>query len=747
MASGEALGIATVRRWYGKVGVSLYNLYGPTEASIDVSYYDTTATDERVPIGRPVANTLLYILDGRGELVPVGVRGEIYIGGVQVARGYLNRAELTAERFVADPFRAGGRLYRTGDLGRWLADGNIEYLGRGDDQVKVRGYRIELGEVEQAMRGLAGMEGVVVVALGAAGGDRMLVGYFTSSTEQRSAEIRAALLEKLPEYMVPGYFVQLERLPLTVNGKVDKKALPSPEEAGLGSGRGYVAPRSEAERVLAEAYEAVLKRAGVSVTDSFFELGGDSIKTIQLAGIIKKRFQRKIEVSELYQYKTIENLAAHLGGNEHKVNDEEDYFRLSQEAEILKQEILSANSASDSIADIYQMSDIQKGMVLISLKKSELAIYLDQFVYQLGYLSFNMDLFTKAFGLLVEKHEILRTCFNLWDYREAVQIVMKKAVLDIQYSDLSGYARDEQEAIITKYLECERKRGFDFSHAPLWRVQVYKCQQGRIIYILQFHHAILDGWSVASLNTELNNLYQALYNGDSSAPSPLKVTNRQAIVSALVEKHNYNKIEFWKKELAESSKLDIFSDRQIVELYSKSYDTYFFKKLKESTGRDGLSIKSMFLGAYCYALNLITYQNEVVVGNVGNVRPLEEDGDKLLGCFLNTIPFRFIFSSDHSPTWKQYMRSVDEKLNILKEYDRSTLFDISTAVEDVPNRENPFFDVLYNYVNFHVYEQLDNSLVTFRESERETSSILAIKSHELSNSYLSFNVKYYRGEP
>ena len=238
-----------------------------------------------------------------------GGGGGDYVGGVQVARGYLNRAELTAERFLADPFRAGGRLYRTGDLGRWMEDGNIEYLGRGDDQVKIRGYRIELGEVEQAMRGLAGIDSAVVVAREGPEGQRTLVGYFTSSTEQRSAEIRAALLEQLPEYMVPGYFVQLERLPLTANGKVDKKALPSPQEAGLGSGHEYVAPRNLTETILTRLYETVFGKERISIKDNFFDIGGNSMLLIRINTEIRKRFDIQLSVKNLLGHQTIEELS------------------------------------------------------------------------------------------------------------------------------------------------------------------------------------------------------------------------------------------------------------------------------------------------------------------------------------------------------------------------------------------------------------------------------------------------------
>ena len=291
--------------------IRIYNEYGPTEATVGCVVETISGKKEGViAIGKPISNTRIYILDGRGELVPVGVKGEIYVGGVQVARGYLNRAELTAERFIADPFRSGGRLYRTGDLGRWLEGGNIEYLGRGDDQVKVRGYRIELGEVEQAMRGLAGMDAVVVVAREGLEGQRTLVGYFTSAGEQSMAGIRSALLEQLPEYMVPGYFVQLERLPLTANGKVDKKALPSPEEAGLGSAAEYKAPRNITESKLVELIASILNKpiTEIGIEDNFFDIGANSLTLIKIIGGINKLFNKALKVVTLFQYPTIKSL-------------------------------------------------------------------------------------------------------------------------------------------------------------------------------------------------------------------------------------------------------------------------------------------------------------------------------------------------------------------------------------------------------------------------------------------------------
>ncbi|HEX2093968.1 MAG TPA: amino acid adenylation domain-containing protein, partial [Longimicrobiaceae bacterium] len=275
VCSGEAMARALVDRTHRQLpSARLHNLYGPTEAAVDVTAWECTREESEaaVPIGRPIANTGIYLLDVRGEPVPVGVAGELYIGGVQVARGYLNRAELTAERFVPDPFgkEPGGRLYRTGDLARWLPEGVIEYLGRNDAQVKVRGFRIELGEIEARLAEHPGVRAAVVVAREDAPGDRRLVAYYTG--EELGAEaLRSALGLRLPEYMVPAAYVRLEALPLTPNGKLDRRALPAPQ---WGGGEGYVAPRTATEEVLAGIWAEVLRLERVGVKENFFEVGG-----------------------------------------------------------------------------------------------------------------------------------------------------------------------------------------------------------------------------------------------------------------------------------------------------------------------------------------------------------------------------------------------------------------------------------------------------------------------------------------
>ena len=316
LCSGEALRASQVQTFGEKLpGVKLHNLYGPTEAAIDVTYWSYLNKGEAiqvVPIGKPVSNTRIYILSNEKELVPTGVAGEIYIGGVQVGRGYLNREELTKEKFLSDPFsnEAGARLYKTGDLGRWLADGNIEYLGRIDDQVKIRGYRIELGEIESILNQSELIQQAVVLAKEDKQGNKRLAGYVVPDGEFNKQAVQSYLNTKLPDYMVPALWVALESIPLTANGKIDRKALPDPEISDMTTV--YVAPRNETEAKLTEIWQELLGVERVGVYDNFFELGGDSILTIQVVSRMR-RSGFVMSPKDLFKYQEIAGLSAAIG--------------------------------------------------------------------------------------------------------------------------------------------------------------------------------------------------------------------------------------------------------------------------------------------------------------------------------------------------------------------------------------------------------------------------------------------------
>ena len=317
ICSGEALPGELCRRFFSRLGCELHNLYGPTEAAVDVTFFACRADEGRpgVPIGRPVANTRVYVLGPDLQPVPIGVAGELHLGGVQVGRGYLGRPDLTAERFIPDPFgpESGGRLYRTGDLARLLPDGNVEYLGRLDHQVKIRGFRIELGEIEAAIGQHPAIREVVVMAREDRPGDRRLVAYGVASDPEGGleAELRARLGASLPEYMVPSAFVFLDALPLSPNGKVDRRALPVPDGEAARSAHEYVAPGTGMETTVSEIWSAVLGRSPVGVEDNFFDLGGNSLLLLQVSARARQA-GLELRPLDMFRYPTVRALAAHL---------------------------------------------------------------------------------------------------------------------------------------------------------------------------------------------------------------------------------------------------------------------------------------------------------------------------------------------------------------------------------------------------------------------------------------------------
>ncbi|NNG64586.1 AMP-binding protein, partial [Pseudomonas fragi] len=296
------------RQVLGQTASQLHNLYGPTEAAIDVTSWACREDGNSVPIGRPIANTQIHILDADLNPVPVGVAGELYIAGVNLARGYLGRPGLTGERFVANPYGAPGeRMYRSGDLARWRADGAIDYLGRLDHQVKLRGQRIELGEIEAVLLAHAAVHECVVIAR-----DNQLLGYWVG-TEIDEAALKFHLGQHVPEYMVPWRLLQLPAMPLSANGKLDRKQLPQPE--GQGASSGHVAPGSDAERALVAIWLEVLGLEQIGVTDSFFELGGHSLSVMQVRAQLQQRHGCHLPINAFFDHVTVQKLALQLPGD------------------------------------------------------------------------------------------------------------------------------------------------------------------------------------------------------------------------------------------------------------------------------------------------------------------------------------------------------------------------------------------------------------------------------------------------
>ena len=707
VCSGEALPVQMVRDFKSKfTSIGIRNYYGPTEAAIDVTAIDLTDKDYEVtiPIGKPVANTSIYIVGDDMELSPIGVSGELLIGGVQVSEGYVNREELTKEKFIASPFKESERLYKTGDIARWSSDGNIEYLGRKDDQVKLRGYRIELGEITAALDQIEGIKQSLVIVREDKD-SKQLVAYIVSEEEVDTKAIQAALSTQLPEYMIPKMYMQLETFPLTTNGKVNRKALPVPADADYQTTE-YVAPSNEVEQQIAGVWEEQLEIERVGIHDNFFELGGDSIKIIRLISVINKQYDTNIAIASFYQSPTIENLAK-LIKSENKEDQASVYLAIEQEIEATALSVRNNHPNQEEIENVYPMSDIQVGMVLTSevmRSDGEIGIYHDQMVSQVGIL--DVSLMERALDLLVQKHEILRTSFHLYEYEAPIQIINKKVVIEIGVKDITENTVEERTEIVNTLLEKERTENpFDVTNAPLWRVHIFQIGTTDSIFVFQFHHAIMDGWSDKSFRSELMETYLALEKDENYQPTPLSIGMKESVVSDLIELRNEDNINYWKDKLQDYKRLDILTNERYYDQTDKVYDKELYTKILAKCKEDHIVPKSLFFAGYLYVLSLFSSEKDITIGTVSHRRPVVEDGDKLLGCFLNTVPFRFQTDTIGESSWLEYIQAVEVELHQLSGKDRYSLLEISKLHQESSDT-NPFFDIIFGYLDFHVIEKL-----------------------------------------
>ncbi|MBV8253654.1 MAG: amino acid adenylation domain-containing protein [Chitinophaga sp.] len=706
---GEALNPAKLKSWKTTFpDCKLINMYGITETTVHVTFQEIT--DEHLSstgsiIGRPIPSLGAYILDANQQLQPVGVPGELYISGAGLARGYLNRAELTAERFIANPFHSAvsPRLYRTGDLARWLPDGTMEYLGRIDNQVKIRGFRIELGEIENVLHRCPIVKQAVVVVKSDhinTSEEKQLAAYIVSNGEFNREAIINHMREWLPDYMIPLLLTPIDEMPLTKNGKIDKPALTELHTV-IQHNKLREAPQNDQERQLAAIWEEVLGINDISRNDNFFELGGDSIRLIKVVSRVKKIFAKELQAADVYRAATIADLSQLIG--ELHI-DADDTARKDILAAITQQKnaLLSTLPNADAIEDIFPMSDIQSGMIYASLRHPEDAIYHDQFSSRMS-LDTDISRLEKVLSLISARHGILRTAFLLDGNAENMQVVYKSVQTPLAVVDMSD--QEESMELVNDYLRKERSTPFDYAQAPLWRAAVIKLKT-HYVFILQMHHAILDGWSVASLNTEINNLYTS---ASLDVPPILKASYKDYVIENIIQKSNVQSKDFWTREMNGYRRLDIFTTEKDQQRFLKKYEPGLLDAIKQKAKKEGIAVSTLFLGAFYYAISMLTYEDELTLGLVTNNRPMIEDGDQMLGCFLNSLPIRY--SAASKSTWRDLMVGLEQKQLSIKAYDRLPLAEIAKLHRHHSVDENPFFDVLFNYINFHVYDQLNERLL------------------------------------
>ncbi|MDM3885477.1 amino acid adenylation domain-containing protein [Pseudomonas sp. BCRC 81390] len=643
VCSGEALPAELARQTLQRLPAArLYNLYGPTEAAIDVTHWSCQPDESiSVPIGQPIDNLKTHILDGSLQPAVRGSAGELYLGGVGLARGYHQRPALTAERFVPDPFsRDGGRLYRTGDLARYRADGVIDYAGRIDHQVKIRGLRIELGEIEARLLELPSVREAVVLAQDGPSG-KQLVAYVVpaDSTQEQGAlrdSLRAALKASVPDYMVPAHLLLLEQLPLTPNGKLDRKALPQADASQL-QGE-YVAPQSALEQQIAAIWAQVLKLQRVGLTDNFFELGGDSIVSLQL---VSRARQAGLEFTprELFEHQTVQRLA--LVARQQRTAQDGDPPAASAAdalAALTQAQRQRLPVPMEQIADLYPLSPMQQGMLFYTLQGPEAGLYINQTAVSVAGL--DIDRFADAWRQVIARHDILRTAF--WSdpqLHEPMQLVLHDVALPLQVLDWRQ--RDCAPQALKALAAEDAARGFQLASAPLMRLTLVRLEDGGVHLIWTRHHILMDGWSDSRL---LGEVLQT-YHGQAPERPVVQFGN---YIRWLGAQPQAQLERFWSATLGGLETPTLLTGSVLprpapeldghAALYLR-WDRPRTRRLREQAQRLRVTPNTLIQAAWLLVLQRYTGQSTVCFGATVAGRPPSLAGaDEMLGLFINTLP-------------------------------------------------------------------------------------------------------------
>ncbi|POZ51245.1 non-ribosomal peptide synthetase [Methylovulum psychrotolerans] len=702
LCSGEALPHALQMRCHRIwPDVELHNLYGPTEAAVDVTAWRCSPEPDLgiVPIGYPIANTQIYILDHHLQPVPLGVAGEIHIGGIQVARGYLNRPALTAERFITDPFRkdGSGRLYKTGDLGGWLPNGSIEYLGRNDFQVKIRGLRIELGEIETRLAAYPGIREAVVIAREDMPGDKRLIAYLIPETGHTPdpGELRRQLAGQLADYMLPSAFVTLEQFPLSTNGKLDRKALPAPDGKHLRTNRPYTPPRTHDEEVLAAIWAQILGLEQVGIDDGFFDLGGDSLRTIQVLNLAKQR-GLTFSLAELYQHNSIRALLANVRGDTVSHAPVIAPFALLTAAD---RQLLPAH-----VEDAYPLTALQAGMVYHSGMDSKAYHLVDSIVLQCPW---NSEVFNQVIRQVCARHPVLRTAIVIGQFSEPLQWVFAEGqtAIPVGFDDWSGFPDTYQQHLLDAWLAIEKQQVFTLSQAPLARIHIHKLSATTFHFALTEHHVILDGWSVVSLLNEIFTCYLAALKAEPlaiTAPAnvlrDLVVCERQALQAAATR-------QYWQRQVA------AMPDGELPVCVQASPPPEAVKLTVHLTpaltqGLQALArslsvpLKTVLLTAHLKVLTKLYGKQQVTTGLVCSIRPEVADADRALGVFLNTLP---LVTGLKPSSWRELAVQVFTAERELLQHRFYPLAEIQRT------HQRPLFGTMFHYLHYHVAKDLAQS--------------------------------------
>jgi amino acid adenylation domain-containing protein len=642
LLGGEAIDKATWQLLAGTEKKPFHNVYGPTECTVNATTHHITEPAETSIIGRPIANVKLYLLDRYLRTVPKGVMGELYITGEAVGRGYLNRAALTAEKFVANPYSSspGERMYGTGDLCRYREDGQLEYLGRADDLVKVRGYRIELGEIEIILNQHNTVTKSVVVVREDAQGEKRLVAYVVSEDDSPApsvTELRRHLQQKLPEFMTPSVFVMMDSLPLTPNGKVDRRALPLPELKPRVPENSDVEPLNVVEEILAGIWSEVLRVERISIEDNFFELGGHSLLGIQVLSRIRRAFQIEMSLHSLFEAPTVAGLAELVKRTMSTTPPQ----TVSPIKRVPREQWLRLSSAQERL------------WFLDNLRARSSAYNIPSAMRLKGQLE--VAALEQCLSEIVRRHEVLRTSFALHE-GQPVQVIQAAAALHLAVADLGGLSDTAREAEVRRLASQEAGQPFDLSGGPVLRARLLKLAIDEHVLLLSLHHIASDGWSTAVLVREMVQLYESYSKGEASGLAELVIQYAdyaQWQRDLLAGEGLKQQLDYWRAKLGgEQEGLSLPTDRARPAVQSErgSRQALMIKPatvegLKRVSRGGGVTLFMTLMAAFKVLLSRYSGQQEVVVGTpIAGRNYAETEG--LIGFFVNMLALKTDLSGD-----------------------------------------------------------------------------------------------------
>ncbi len=705
LLGGEAIGTAQWQLLASLEEVAFHNVYGPTECTVDSTHTRITGQTARPHIGRPMANRRVYLLDANRQPVPVGVTGEIYIGGTGVARGYLNRPDLTAERFLADPFSSApnARMYKTGDVGRWHADGTIDYLGRNDEQVKIRGFRIEPGEVESAVQGCTGVREAVVVAQRTTTGDQRLVAYYTLSDEALTVEaLKAQLTQRLPASMVPAAYVQLGQIPLTPNGKVDRKALPAPDDSAFVR-HDYEAPKTAAEQAIATIWQGLLGIERVGRQDHFFELGGHSLMAIKLIERLRQAGYT-LAVSDLFRQPTLAALAATLTGSDtamavpaNLIHADSTHITPAMlplvtltQAQI-DTVVATVPGGVRNVQDIYPLAPLQNGILFHHLLQPVGDAYITHSILSFAEKD-GLDHFIAALQAVIQRHDILRTGIVWEGLDDAVQVVWREAVMPVE--TLVIESDDVADALQQRFTPAQLQ--MNITQAPM--IQSYQAadpSNNRWLLCLLHHHLCMDHTTLELL---LEEVQAHLLGRADQLPAPLPF--RQFVALARQQTDAQAQQDYFRAQLGDIDApcapfglLDVQGSGQHIDEHHLPLSDSLAQRLRALSQQRGISVTSLFHLAWGRVVQATTGQDNVVFGTVLFGRMAGGDGaDRVLGMFLNTLPLRLSLGQ---VSVEQALRQTHDSLAGLLAHEHASLADVQQC--SGVDAQSPLFTSLLNY--------------------------------------------------